>query len=524
MPVVCEGSAVESTRVMGVMIRHSGLVLTALLAFALLFAPLPFGGVTPWAESALRMLCFLALAAAALAAERLSSLRPAAVPAAALAAVALLALLQAAPLPPALVALLSPQHAALERQAAGVVAGAEVAPPRLTLAATATRSAALGWAAAAAAFLAAAAAGGRREHRRVLMGAVLAAALFQAFFGTRAWFAHTASLWGVELHNAATSSRLRGTFVNPNHLGLYLEIALPVAFAWLWWAARRARDTAAVERRLLLLAAPVLIWLTLFAGLSLTGSRAGLLAAMGAVTVQGLLVAQARRRWWMAPLGALVALGALTLVAAAGMKEGLNRLLATSATDVSLGGRLEEYRAALRLWARFPLTGSGLGTFRDGFPLVQTASLQGSWWHPHCDFLEVLVTAGVVGAALVAAGLWALVRQSGRVLREGSRSEDRAAGLAALGILFSVGVHECLDFGLTMPANAVTAAILLGAVTAAKTRGASAQDGRAGNDLLRVDDLQDVEAAPERHRQAKGGRRSRRRRHGEGSQAGAVQA
>ncbi|HEX3554452.1 MAG TPA: O-antigen ligase family protein [Thermoanaerobaculia bacterium] len=505
------------------MIRHSGLVLTALLAFAVLLAPLPFGGVTPWAGSALRALCFLALAVAAVAAEGLSSLRPAAVPAAVLAAFALLGLLQAAPLPAGVVAALAPSHAALQRQAAELVPEQGVAP-RLTLAAAASRSAALGWAAAAAACLAAAVAGGRRGQRRVLAGAVLAGALFQTFFGTREWFAHTTSLWGVELHNVATSARLRGTFVNPNHLALYLEMALPLAFAWAWWAARRARATASAERRVLLLATPVLTWLLVFACLSLTGSRAGLLAAMAAVTVQGALAA-GRRRWWLAPLGALVALGALALVTAMGVKEGFRRLEATSAADVSLGGRLEEYRAALDLWTRFPVTGSGLGTFRDGFPLVQTASLQGSWWHPHCDFLEVLVTAGVVGAALLAVGLWAVVRQAARVLRAGSRSEDRAAGLAALGIVTSVGLHECLDFGLTMPANAATLAVLLGAMTAAKLRAASAQDDRAGNHLalLRADDLQDVEAGPERHRQPQRRWRGGRRQHGKGAEAGAVQ-
>ena len=37
----------------------------------------------------------------------------------------------------------------------------------------------------------------------------------------------------------------------------------------------------------LLVAPPAMVWLTLFAGLSFTGSRGGLLAAVAAVTVQG---------------------------------------------------------------------------------------------------------------------------------------------------------------------------------------------------------------------------------------------
>ncbi len=120
------------------MIRHSAALLAPLLALVLLWAPLPFGGVTPWAGALQAALCFAALALAAVAAESARTWRPAALPAAALAAIALLGLLQAAPLPAGLVAALSPAHAALERQAAELGRG-RAGPARLTLAAAATR-------------------------------------------------------------------------------------------------------------------------------------------------------------------------------------------------------------------------------------------------------------------------------------------------------------------------------------------------------------------------------------------------
>jgi len=494
------------------MIRHSSLLLALLLALILLWAPLPFGGVTPWASALLAALCFGALALAAVAAEPLQALRPAALPAAALAGMALLGLLQAAPLPAGLVAALSPEHAALDRQAAALGAPASSAPARLTLAVSSTRRAALGWAAAAAAFLAAAVAGRLRGLRRCLAGALLAGALFQVFFGARDWFARARTLWGVDLPSAV---RLRGTFVNPNHLAVYLEMALPIAFAWSWWAARRARDEPRVELRIALAAPPAMLWLTLFAGLSFTGSRAGLLAAAAAVSAQGVLAAGERRRWWLAPLGAAVALAGVAAVAAIGWREGLGRLLATSATDVSWGARLREYGAALDLWRRFPATGTGLGTFRDAFPLVQPADLQGTWWHPHGDPLEVLVTGGLAGAALLAAGLWGVIARLAAVLRDGGRSEDRAAALAALGVLVSLAVHEGMDFGLSMPGNAVTLAVLLGAAGAARVR--SAELGHARQDLTAVEalELQHVEPAPERRRHPKRRRRGRRRPDGE---------
>ncbi|HKV09566.1 MAG TPA: O-antigen ligase family protein [Thermoanaerobaculia bacterium] len=487
------------------MIRHSGRLLTGFLALLLLWAPLAFGGVVPWAAASLEILSFCALALALFSVDRLPALRPAAIPALALAAVALLGLIQTLPWPSEVVRALSPEHARLYEEAADL---AEPETPRLTLALSATRAAALGWAAAAACLLAGAAAGRDRENRRWLAGAFLLGGLFQVLFGARGWIARDKTLWGIEL--ASNAARLRGTFVNPNHLALYLGMALPVAFAWGWWAARRSRDEPQVERRLLLLAPPILLWLTLFLGLAFSGSRGGMLAALAAVTVQGALLPGARRRWWLAPVGVAAALAGLALVAAVGFEEGLGRLLATRGGDVSVGARLDEYRAALELWRTFPLTGTGLGTFRDAFPLVQPADLSGTFWHPHSDLLEVLVTGGLLAVALTGIGLGAVVRRLFAVLRGGGRSEDRGAALAALGALAAAAVHACVDFALTMPGNALTLALLLGAASAAKAPAVLAEPNLAGQHPAPVQalDLKQVQPTADRH--------GKRKRHGRG--------
>jgi O-antigen ligase len=489
------------------MIRHSERLLTGGVALLLLWAPLPFGGVTPWAAASLQVLAFCALALAAAAVDEPGALRPAAAPAAALAAMGLLGVFQALPLPEGVVRLLSPEHWRLHRQAAELAG--EGAAPRLSLAPSATLGTALAWAAAAACLLAAAGAGRHRRLRRWLAGAVVVSGLFQVFFGARNWFARSRTLWGVEV--LSNAERLRGTFVNPNHAALYLGLALPVAFAWGWWGVRRARIEPRIERRILLVAPPCLAWLTLFLGLAFSGSRGGLLAALAAVTLQGVLLPGVRRRRWAGLAGIAAAVLGLATVAAVGLREGLGRLFALG-TDVGQGARLAEYAAVLDLWRRFPVTGTGLGAFREAFPLVQPAGLPGTYWHPHSDLLEVLATGGLAGAALVAAGVGLLVRRLAVVLRDGSRSEDQASALAALGSLTAAGAHAAVDFGLTMPANALTLAALLGAAATAKTR-PSAQQDLAGQDPLadRGLHLQEVEPRAEgrRHGERRPSRRSR---------------
>jgi O-antigen ligase len=448
------------------MIRHSGAALTALLAAMLLWAPLPFGGVTSWAEASLQTLAFCALALSMTAIERPADLRPVVLPAAALAAIALLGMLQALPWPARVVALLAPGHARLHEQAAALLGAAAAGPARLTLAPAASRGAALTWAATAACLLAGAAAGRRRARRRWLGGAVVVAALFEIFFGARNANAGERNLWGVEV--PVTAARLRGTFFNPNHLALYLEIALAVVFAWGWWAARRARAEVAIDRRVLSLAPPVLVWLTLFAGLSFTASRAGLVAALAGVVVQGVLLAMAQRRWAPAVLAAAAVIAGLGAALAVGLQAGPARILATLPFDVSLEARRQAWSATVALWQAFPLTGTGLGTFRDAFTLVQPAELDTTWWHAHSGPLELLATTGLAGLLLAGAGLAALVLRLLAVLRRGRRSEDMAAGLAVLGALAAVGVHEWFDFGVTMPANALTLAVLAGAAASAR--------------------------------------------------------
>jgi O-antigen ligase len=473
------------------MIRHSGVALTALLAALLLWAPLPFGGVTTWAEASLQVLAFCALALAMLVVERPAELLPVALPAAALAAVALLGFIQSLPWPEGLVSFLSPAHARLHDQVAALLVGggtgnvggfgnvAGAGPARFSLAPSATRAAALTWAAAAACLVAGAVAGRRRYRRRWLGGAVLAGALVQVFFGARNANAGERTLWGVEV--PITADRLRGTFFNPNHLAVYLEMALALAFAWGWWASRRARSELAADRRVLALVPPALVWMTLFGGLAFTASRGGQAAVLAAIVVQGALLAtvQRRRRWAPVVLGAAAAGAGIAAALAMGLRAGPARMLATLPTDVSLGARHQAWSATLELWRSFPITGSGLGTFRDAFPQVQPASLDGTWWHAHSAPLELLATTGLAGPLLIATGLAALVLRLVKVLRRGRRSEDRAAGLAALGALTAVGIHECFDFGLTLPANALTLAVLAGAACSARLAAALPAAGPA---------------------------------------------
>jgi O-antigen ligase len=479
------------------MIRQAEWLVAGAVSILLLWAPLPFGSVTSWSEALLQVAIFALFALALASGQAPGALRRTAKPAAALAGIGLLGLLQSLPCPRSLAEVVSPGHVRLFDAARDLLAASLAGVPvALSLSAGESLRAALSFAAFAAALVAAAIAGRDRRRRRLIAFSLIASALFQVLYGARRWFARSNEIWGREV--PGTNERLRGTFVNPNHLAFLLGLALPVVFAWGWWSFRRAREETLLERKLLRVAPAIIVWLLLFAGLAFTGSRAGLIAGLVAVVAQGaLLAAGEKKRRWLA-IGLCVAIVGLVVVASIGREEGFGRL-----ADLSGGGwtvRVDAWRATLGLIRSFPWLGTGLGSFREAFPLVQPPGLAGTWRHAHNDPLELLATAGVVGLALAVFALGAILLRLSDVLRHGRRSEDRAAALGALGALAAAGLHELVDFSLTLPANAFAAAVLLGAAVSAR-RNHEPHGSRKDGAAVDRGDLEQVEPRRDRDRE-----------------------
>jgi O-antigen ligase len=447
------------------------------LAALLLWLPLPFGSVQGWAQTVLQVAAFT-LAATALLRAHGPLPRPVPTVAALLAAVALVGAIQLVPLPEGAVATISPGAAELEAGARSILAASGLAARtahRLTLAVPPTRDAALTWAAVAACLLAAGVLAGDRRIRRLLAATLAGSALIQLLIGVPAWAAASTTIWGVEVPTPAF--RLRGTFVNADHLALYLELALAVLFAASWWALRRARLDHIRDLRLLLVALPVVLWPILLAGIAFTGSRAGLVAALAMTLMQGLLLALRRRRRWPVVAAVAAVAAGIAVIAALGFEAGFWRWMGTSGFELTWNDRLAVYSAAATLWPRFPILGCGLGAFADAFPLV-SPPFAVVFDHAHNDYLELLVTAGMVGVILVATAITVAAVTLLRRLRVVARSEDAAAILAALGAMTAVAIHSAFDFGLQMPANAATLAILAGVALSIPKPRITGENGR----------------------------------------------
>lgn len=297
------------------------------------------------------------------------------------------------------------------------------------------------------------------HRQRWLLGGLMVSGLFQVLFGALHW--KSQEIWGREI--PGTAERMRGTFVNPDHFSFYLELLLPLAFALLWQSSR-LKEPRQRERREWFIAGALLLWLTLFAGVVLSGSRAGLLAAVVATLVQAALLALGRRRLPLLWVGATVVALGVGFVALVGLQPALGRWLATSPGELAWNDRLTVWRGTLTLWKSFPWLGTGLGTFREAFPLAGVQGLPPdiSYWHAHNDYLELLLTAGVVGVALLVAGAVPVVLALWRGFAAKAGNAARSLALGALGTAVAAGVHAFFDFAFSLPAVSGTLVVILG--------------------------------------------------------------
>lgn len=447
-------------------------VALGLLVAYVLAAPFPWGSVQPGLAGTgkIALGAFLIAGVASLSPGARLRLGQARLPVAAVAGISALGLLQLVPLPGALLRAVSPASTEAWAGAGRILGtfGRTPPPARVSLMPWETLGVsllALSWVAL---FLSASALLDRRASRRLFAAAVVVSGLVQVV---------------LAIATEDRLFRLHGSFVNPNNFAGYLQVSLAFALGLLWYRTRvglqELSEAHGAEARsshlvglLPSLGAATLLWAVLAAGIVLSQSRGGIVAATGTTLILGALVFQSRRGARRArrivgiTLAVLVTLGTAFAIAGAGTVAFL-RFLMPDAADLAADYRVLIWRGSAEAFRLFPWLGSGLGTFREAFRRVQPAEVSGLVDQAHDEYLQLLVTGGVVGAAL---GLVALVFGLRALLRAffaQKHREERAWGLAAIGALVALLLHGISEFNFSIPAIPATLAACLGGAWAA---------------------------------------------------------
>jgi O-antigen ligase len=200
----------------------------------------------------------------------------------------------------------------------------------------------------------------------------------------------------------------------------------------------------------------------------LTGSRAGSLATFAALSamVAGLIIRSARQR----RTRIVVSIVACFLVIFFAEILSGGALMERLAKGFANDGRQEVWASTLQGIPAHAWTGSGLGSFSDIFPSLQSEAVgyAGTWEHAHSTPLELALTIGLPATAVVlAAWLWLFAAHLRGVLAARRSYAIPMLGLAAL---LLVSIHGCVDFSLQVPGFAIPFAVLVGSTLGYSTR------------------------------------------------------
>lgn len=252
-----------------------------------------------------------------------------------------------------------------------------------------------------------------------------------------------------------------GTYVSRDHYAGLLEMTMPLAVMWAVDLLRRRRE-GEPEMGLILAACTLLglaaiMLLAIIHSISRMGFVGGLAAlfAMGALALVTARRAGWKRRASIAALSFAVALAFVFLP--------LDRLIErfgniSTAEGISADMRLQLWRDTLPLIGAYPLFGCGLGAYESCFMRYKTAAPLYAVEFAHNDYLQLAAEIGIPGFLLV---LTLAILALSRIVR-GVRSRQRYLELGCFGAFVAIGMHSFVDFGLHVPANAMTLVWILG--------------------------------------------------------------
>jgi len=363
-------------------------------------------------------------------------------------------LLQLIPLPPALVALLSPYRYHALQAARTALGHNPLAWMPLSAAPAATFASLLFVVPAMAAFLATGEMARWWAGRMWLVAApVIVLAWLEALLGLVQFFFMRMA--------GPDAASVTGTYASYDHFAGLLEMAFPLAVL----GALSTRDPLARIPAALRASAMLAVAACLLMGIILSLSRMGVISTLAAVA--GVLVAVAfslprRRRWlWLVPIAI-----PLLILASLSTRELVLRFADLTATqEISKDVRVRIWTDTLHVIAAYRWTGCGLGAYEHGMYQFKTAAPTNTVDYAHTDYLQMAAELGIPGMLLLAAlTVWVL----GRTLRvvvfmRGSPNWPLACGL--LGAFLAITVHSLADFNLYVPANALAFAWLAGLST-----------------------------------------------------------
>ena len=275
------------------------------------------------------------------------------------------------------------------------------------------------------------------------------------------------------LREFPSSSRARGSYINPNHYVAVLSMSAPFLFGWVYYLYQRKRDYLSGEdpqslrdHRYLtsgqIFFATFLLVMVLV-GVVISRSKMGIFSALSAFLLM-VLLAQLKGRQTRLLVGSFLILGGVCAYLA---WIGLGPILARITTVLDAGywennSRILIWKDELRLLLDYPWLGTGLGTFGTAFHKYQTTNVTIWFDQAHNDYLQFATELGMIGFLFLFGAIFYLVFRMIRSFLTDSSRYRASVTLGCIGGVSALLVHSVTDFNLQIPANAMMFSVILG--------------------------------------------------------------
>jgi O-antigen ligase len=304
-----------------------------------------------------------------------------------------------------------------------------------------------------------------RKRIETAVVAILLLCCFDALYGIMQTYSVNTRAWWFKLSG---SRDLSGTYLNRNHFAGLMEmgIALVVGYAAALGGRGEEHQNHSLrgkpfKKRFLAFFSDrrpdIRRFLVVFAGgvmglgLILSASRGGIIATAGALLLMGLCFyfRKSQRRKGRA---ILILFGiALTYGLYAGLEYTVERF---EDFDKGLEDRLVISINTIPLLKDYLVTGVGVGNFRHAYGKYQPPQYARFYVdYAHNDYAQFLVEAGIAGSILLLAGVGWYVARTFRLWRQRNDPFALCLGIAPFGALAALAIHSLSDYNLHRPAN-----------------------------------------------------------------------
>ena len=442
------------------------------LYFLLLFTPLAFGGVQPWAFTIMEFVAFIVFGAWLLRMCVLKKIEFYATPLLfCMLALAVVGLVQIIPMPQAMLGLISPSSLTVYKTFAidtePVWRPISIDPQSTIddiwklLSYTAVFAVIIDY------FKTRAQVG---KIIKFIIWLGLAIAIF-AVVQRLAWNGRIYWIFPVRPGLEFSKGHIWGPYINHNHFAGYMELVVPLALGYFLYRLTdvKVMPDMPILRKLHIYASNNAMMQMVFflvsafvmtGALFMSSSRGGIIGlTTGAIVFMAMSF---KRKTLKDKAAILAAIGAVLIVFVVFLSWGRLEDRFGDIAEEGKNPRLDVLADSTRLVRDFPVLGTGLGTFKSSYLSYQTKYSTMLFLNADNDFLEILVDTGLAGFVVVVSIIFFFFYP---VVRVWAVRQNRfvkcmaAAGVASCSALVA---HSFFDFNMHIPANAMLITVIAG--------------------------------------------------------------